>query len=76
MHQKSLSKLEIIALAACHDCCAMIGEACTFARCDDPHLLRTVAKQSHLARIQLARKNYAENSFKAKNPLDELILKM
>lgn len=57
---KSLSKQQIIAIAACPTCCAMRGEQCTFSRCDDPNLLRTVAKQSHLERIKLARKKSAE----------------
>lgn len=72
MSPKSLSKLEIIASAACHTCCARIGEPCTFTASDDPKLLRAVAKQSHLARIQLARKRHAEEI--SQNPLDSISL--
>lgn len=76
MTPKPLSKPDIIRLAACHTCCASRGEPCTFARCDDPKLLRTVAKQSHLARIQLARKIVAENEKELHSTLDSLTLKM
>ncbi len=74
MNTHYLSKPEIIAIAACPTCCAMRGEQCTFSREDDPHLHRTVAKQSHLTRMQQARKIIAEE--KDTNPLDsiELIL--
>ena len=51
-----ISKPEIIALAACPVCCAMRGERCTFPRSEDPHGHRYAAYQSHLPRMQKARK--------------------
>lgn len=51
-----LDKLSIIRLAACHTCCAMRGEPCIFARKDDPYGHRMAARQSHLDRIERARK--------------------
>jgi hypothetical protein len=73
----SLSKPQIIAIAACPTCCAMRGEPCTFSRCDDPNLLRTVAKQSHLERIKSARKQFADNSRQGPDfSLDGITLKM
>jgi len=53
-------KQQIIDMAACHTCCAMRGEPCTFSRADDPYNRRARARQSHLDRIQRARKKYAE----------------
>ena len=57
---RQLSKPQIIAISACHTCCARIGEPCTFARCDDPHNHRAASSQSHLDRIQRARKKHKE----------------
>lgn len=54
----SLSRPLIIQLAACPKCCAMRGELCTFAPCDDPERKREAAGQSHRARGKLARKHY------------------
>lgn len=50
------SKPQIIAIAACPYCAAMRGMPCRFNRSEDPEMKRTAAKQSHLERIQLARK--------------------
>lgn len=55
----TIDKEQIIRLAACHTCCARRGEPCTFSRSDDPRNLRAAARQSHLDRIQRARKNFA-----------------
>ena len=66
-----LDKLTVIRLAACHECCAMRGERCQFTRAEDPRNLRAVANQSHLTRIKLARKKFADMN---KNPLDNLVL--
>jgi hypothetical protein len=70
----SLSKPQIINTAACPTCCAYKGEQCKFSSGDDPHLLRTVAKQSHLARLTLARKIVAENKENAEKGIDEFVL--
>jgi sulfur relay (sulfurtransferase) complex TusBCD TusD component (DsrE family) len=51
-----LDKEQIIRLAACHTCCARRGEPCIFSRSDDPRNLRAAARQSHLDRIERARK--------------------
>jgi len=56
----NLSKLDVIAIAACPICCAYRGEVCTFARCDDPLGKRAFAKQSHRERVILARKKKEE----------------
>lgn len=53
-------KHQIIRLAACHTCAAPRGTPCVFARCDDPHGHRMAAHQSHLDRIQRARKIFDE----------------
>lgn len=50
-----LSRLDVIAFAACHECCAFRGEPCTFNRTEDPDGARTAAKQSHLTRTEKAR---------------------
>jgi hypothetical protein len=52
----TLDKEQIIRLAACHTCCARRGEPCIFSRSDDPRNLRAAARQSHLDRIERARK--------------------
>lgn len=53
---KSLDKLQVIRLAGCHKCGSRPGEPCSFTRSEDPHNLRAAARQSHLDRIQRARK--------------------
>lgn len=63
----NLSKPQIIALAACHTCAARPGQPCIFARKDDPRGLRAAARQSHIDRIQRARKFH-------KNALDAITL--
>ena len=50
-----ISKPAIITTAACPTCCAFIGEPCTFTRVEDPYGRRMGARQSHVARISLAR---------------------
>ena len=55
-----LDKLQIIALAGCHTCGAKPRQPCIFARCDDPYGNRAAAKQSHLDRIERARKMFSE----------------
>lgn len=52
---QSLTRPEIVRIAACPTCCAYRGTSCTFARIDDPHGRRTYAGQSHAARAILAR---------------------
>lgn len=54
------NKQQIIDLAACHECCARIGEPCTFTRKEDPRNQRAKALHSHLDRIQRARKRWQE----------------
>lgn len=54
---RTLSKLDIIRLAGCHECGARPGQPCIFARKDDRWGHRAAANQSHLDRIQRARKN-------------------
>ena len=53
---KTLDKLQVIRLAGCHKCGARPGERCLFTRSEDPRNLRAAAAQSHLDRIQRARK--------------------
>ena len=60
MTTRTINKDQIIALAACHVCAARRGTPCVFSRIDDPHGLRMAARQSHLDRIQRARKIFDE----------------
>lgn len=53
---KSLSRPEIIQLAACPQCAAPRKRPCMFAPCEDPEGRRTYAGQSHDARTFLAKK--------------------
>ena len=64
-----LSKDQVIALAACPICCAFRGEQCTFIRADDPWGRRTYAKQSHTARITIAKDHHEKT---AENDLNRI----
>lgn len=55
-----LSNSDIISLAACHFCCAPIGQPCIWHRAGDPDGKKRVAKESHIARQQLAEKKTHE----------------
>ena len=70
-----LSASAIISLAACHVCCAMINEPCSFNRTEDPDGRRRSARASHVDRIKRAAKRMQENFASAKEfhelPLDK-----
>lgn len=55
-----MTNQEIINLAACHVCCAMRGEPCTFPRPADPSGKKRAAKASHADRIKRAQKKLHE----------------
>lgn len=57
---RSISNLEVIALAACPTCCSFRREPCRFSREEDPEGLRHYRKGSHDARVILAKKIAAE----------------
>jgi len=59
MHS-NLTNIDIIALAACPFCAAYRGDPCTWHRAGDPDGQKRVAKESHVARIELARKKFNE----------------
>lgn len=68
----SLSKPKIIATAACPFCAAPRGTQCTFNRENDPTGLRFQAMQSHVQRMELARKIAARD----KKALDSIPLSL
>ena len=55
---KYMNSDDIVRLAACPVCAAFRKERCTFNRMEDPEMLRTTARQSHDARVILARKYF------------------
>ena len=52
----TLSPATIIATAACHTCCAMRKQPCSFNRTEDPEGRRHSARDSHPDRIRRAMK--------------------
>lgn len=74
LNNRSISNEQVIRLAACHECCAMRGEQCTFTRQEDPHLLRTVAKKSHDSLVIRAKKIAAKELPQQKIEFEDIII--
>lgn len=67
MKARFMSYDDIIRLAACPTCAAYRKEPCSFVRCEDPQGVRRLRRQSHDARVIIARKQF---ELEAPIPLD------
>lgn len=60
VYGRTMSKDDIIRTAACHVCCARLGDPCLFNREEDPEGKRRIARDSHDKRVLMAKERWGE----------------